>query len=232
MAEKAENTSTITDEVNTILKGLEKGDDGLAKLVIPEGTSDHVADLVRAEHKFRSTQSSYTRERQRSKELEAENEVLRGHVKPQVSKEEQDRLDELKYTDPLAWHNELLLQKANMPDVGAEARAKAASNFELERRVEVLATFNEGREVPITEEVVQNDIPPRISNKLDNGTVTFEEFLDEASAYLAKGKAVANPAAMEQTNIGDIAGGDKPSKDGPVTETGKYVDLAQADTIL
>ena len=231
MAEKTENTSQNTaEEVNAILRGMEKGDDGLVKLAIPEGTSAHVADLVRAEHKFRSTQSSYTKARQRTIELEAENEVLRGHVKAQVSVEEQERLDALKVTDPDAWHAELLAQKK--PDIGAEARAKASGEFELERRVGVLEEFNEGRAVPITDDVVANDIPPRISNKLDNGSITFEEFLDEASEYLAKGKAVANPATMDQTDVSKVPGGDKPSKDGPATETGKYVDLAQSNAIL
>jgi len=220
------NTSSIVEEVNTILNNSK----GEGKLVIPDDASPHVADLARAEHKFRSTQAGYTKQSQRVKELEAENVVLRDNLAPQVTPEEAARLEELKYTDPDAWHKALVAQET--PDLGKDARTKAGHAYELERRGEVLAEFNQGRAVPITNEVVQNDIPPRITNKLEDGSITFEEFLDEVSTYMSKGKAIANPADMGQTDIGDIAGGDIPTKDGPITETGRYVDLAQSSDII
>lgn len=220
-----EKTPTVSEQVNEILKAQETD-----KLVLPEGVSEHVADVARAEHKFRSTQSSYTKDRQRLKVIEAENEVLKGHIKPQISEEDQKRLDELKYTDPDAWLKEM--NNLKVPDIGAEARTKASESYELERRAEVLNEFNEGREVPITDEVIQNDIPPRISNKLTSGKVTFEEFLDEVDTYLSKGKVLSKEKTLDQTDLGKVSGGDTPSKEGPKTETGKYVDIAKSDVIL
>lgn len=234
MSEKTENTETATEtpstptvseQVNEILKTQETN-----KLVIPEGVSEHVADVVRAEHKFRSTQAGYTKANQRLRELEAENEVLKEHVQPKLPEEEQKRLDDLKYTDPDAWLKEM--QNLKTPDITKEAREKAAESYETERRIEVLKQFNEGRRVPITDEVILNDIPPRISNKLRNNEVSFEEFLDEVDKYLSKGKVVGNPSTLDQTDINKLTGGDTPSREGPKTATGKYIELAQSDMIL
>ncbi len=61
-------------------------------------------------------------------------------------------------------------------------------DVEIERRYKYLDQFNIGREVPITPEMLDNDIPPMITDKLADGTVTFEEFLDEVSEYLDKEK--------------------------------------------
>jgi uncharacterized protein YpiB (UPF0302 family) len=58
------------------------------------------------------------------------------------------------------------------------------SEGELARRYEYLDAFNIGREIPITLDMLDNDIPPRITNKLAETEVTFEEFLDEVSEYL------------------------------------------------
>ncbi len=55
---------------------------------------------------------------------------------------------------------------------------------ELQRRYDYLDEFNEGREVPITPELLDDDIPPRITNKLAKGEITFEKYLDEVSEYL------------------------------------------------
>jgi len=235
MSTTTENTETATtdaptvsEQVNEILKAQET-----SKLVLPEGVSEHVADVARAEHKFRSTQSSYTKASQRTRELEAENEVLKGHVKAPISDEEAERLKALKYTDPDAWKAELDALESKKPDIGAEARAKAGESYELERRVDVLTQFNTGREVPITDEVIMNDVPPRISNKLANNEVTFEEFLAEVDSYLAKGKALPTQETLDQTDLNKVTGGDTPhSKGKPTTETGKYVDIAQSDTII
>lgn len=221
-------TPTVSEQVNEILKAQET-----TKLVIPEGVSEHVADVARAEHKFRSTQAGYTKSAQRLKMVEAENEVLKGHIKPVISAEDQERLDKLKYTDPDEWHKELLKISGDVPDIGAEARAKAQADHELERRVGVMNEFNEGREVPITDEVIQNDVPPRISNKLANNEVTFEEYLELISSYLSKGKVLPSEKTLDQTDLSKVTGGDTPhSKGKPTTETGKYVDMAKSDIIL
>ena len=60
--------------------------------------------------------------------------------------------------------------------------------FELARRYKYLDEFNIGREVPITPEILDEIIPYAITEKLAKGEITFEEYLAEASEYLAKGK--------------------------------------------
>ena len=58
--------------------------------------------------------------------------------------------------------------------------------FELRMRYEYLDEFNIGREVPITPEMLDDVIPYEITEKLAEGEVTFEEYLDEVSQYLDK----------------------------------------------
>jgi len=60
--------------------------------------------------------------------------------------------------------------------------------YKLARRYKYLDEFNIGREVPITTDVLNNDIPDRINSKLAEGEVTFEKYLDEVSDYLYQGK--------------------------------------------
>jgi hypothetical protein len=62
------------------------------------------------------------------------------------------------------------------------------SEIELARRYRYLDEFNIGREIPITTEILNNDIPSRINDRLANSEVIFEEYLDEVSEYLEKEK--------------------------------------------
>jgi len=61
--------------------------------------------------------------------------------------------------------------------------------------------------------VVANDIPPRITNKLKNGEVTFEEFLSEAGAYLDKGKVASNESDPALPELHKETGGSKATKE-------------------
>jgi len=42
----------------------------------------------------------------------------------------------------------------------------------------------------LSDEVIENDIPPRITKKLEQGKIGFAEFLEECRVYLVKGKVV------------------------------------------
>ena len=59
---------------------------------------------------------------------------------------------------------------------------------ELARRYMYLDKFNIDRDVPITPEILDDDIPVEITAKLADGILTFEEYLDEVSEYLDKDK--------------------------------------------
>jgi len=61
-----------------------------------------------------------------------------------------------------------------------------ADLYELARRYKYLDEFNVGRKVPILTEILDNDIPFTINDRLANSEITFEEYLDEVSEYLDK----------------------------------------------
>ena len=77
----------------------------------------------------------------------------------------------------------------------------------------MLNTFNqEHSDIKITDDVIVNDIPPRINNKLEKGEISFEEFLSEVYTYLKKGKATKNEPVMGQPDLSKSGGGLTPDK--------------------
>lgn len=168
-----------------------------------------------AEKRRRDTQAAYTRGQQELKLLKAEKEALEHQLsKLNLSVEQNEELEELKYKDPEAWRNKInqLEQEAvvaaqqKLAEVTAEARKRA----ELERRAQILQEYNaEHPEVPITDEVIAYDIPPRITRKLESGDITFEEFLEEARAFLTTPKKVAaGDEPTDQPNLNKLGGRD------------------------
>jgi hypothetical protein len=178
--------------------------------------------LELAEQRRKETQAAYTRGQQALKAKEAELEALRQQldtsVKVTLSPEQQEELDNLKYDDPDAWREKLnsfeknAKQEANakFAKLTGEAGKAAGIQFELERRQQVLEEFNASASIAITDEIISNEVPPRITNKLAKNEVSFEEFLAEVSEYLNKGKVVGNPETLNQPNMGKIGGSVSP----------------------
>lgn len=196
------------------------------KVSLPDKLKDTLnADILYAitlEHRRRNTQSSYTKNQQKTKALEAENsklaELVSGVSKVEIPKEDLDRLDALMYEDPQKWRKELDIvekkaigeTKAKIAELTSEAKDAAEVSFELNRREQVLSLFNESAELQITEELIANEVPPRITKKLAEGKVTFEEFLDEVAIYVGKGKVIKNEDILDQPNMGDLGGSKTP----------------------
>jgi len=215
-------TPSVEQGVKDLVAQITTDDDG--NFVFPEGieASPELKFAATAEKRRRDTQSDYTKGRKASKSLEAENEELRkllgNQAKVELSKEDQDRLEILKDEDPDAWRIEInkleneasIKSRANLDGLTGEAKKAAEDKFELDRRQQVLEEFNESAETPITEELIANEVPPRITKKLAEGTITFEEFLLEVTIYVGKGKVVKNEDTLDQPNLGDLGGGKTP----------------------
>lgn len=178
---------------------------------------------AQADKRYRDTQSAYTKGQQALKAQEAENAELRkqleANTKVNISAEDQVELDALMYEDPKAWREKMnSLEKsnlgesrANLDELTGKAREAAERQFELDRRQQVLKEFNDSAKVPITEELLAAEVPPRITNKLAEGKISFEEFLQEVATYVGTGKVVGNPATIEQPNMSNLGGGTTPS---------------------
>ncbi len=219
------------EQVNKLLKEVTVSDDG--KFVYPDNTPEHLRHAVATEKKYRDTQSGWSRTQQTLKEAEVERDALRNQIVQtssstlELSTEEEDRLTTLMYKDPVAWRRELNKLESEHNSQAAqvldktmgEVRQKAGAQFELDRRIEVLKGFNEGRQTLVTPEVLDNDIPPRITKKLADGHLTFEGYLAEVDDYLSKGKVVQNAIVDNGTQLSQSAGSNEaPAVDTQLTE--------------
>ena len=63
-------------------------------------------------------------------------------------------------------------------------------------------------ELKITDDVIQNDIPPRITKQLEQGKINFGEFLNQCGEYMSKGRVVAPPSdkAPDNPNLNKTPG--------------------------
>jgi len=183
--------------------------------------------LAISEKRRKDTQAGYTKGQQALKAKEAQiamlTEQLENNTAISISAEDQKELDDMKFSDPVAWREKLNAletkhrgeSRAKLAELSKEASGAAEQSFELERRAQVLKEHNESNEIAITDEVIANDIPPRITSKLANGEITFEEFLVETTNYLETGKIVKNEKTLGQPNMGNMAGGKTPSDTKP-----------------
>jgi len=213
----------VTKQVSSLVSQITSDEEG--NYIFPEDVelSPELKFAATAEKRRRDTQMSYTKNQQALKALEAEKakllEQLSNSNKPSFTAEEQEELDSLMYEDPQAWRqkvNQLESQKlaesrAKIEELTGEARKAAEQQYELERRSQVLQEFNDSTETPITDEIIANEVPPRITKRLENNEISFEEFLNEVHTYINKGKVVENPSTLNQPNMGNLGGGVTPT---------------------
>ena len=197
---------------------------------IPESTTTDTPESTQQvdyEKRFKDTQAFATKVAQEKadalrelQELKAELSVLKETAKPSLTIDEQTKseLEDLKYSDPDAWRvrvNELE-QKANLEFNSKidEAKKLSSQQLELQRRANVLAQFQtEHPDVEFTDELLHLDIPQRIVKELENGKVTYEEFLNNVYNYVKTPKVVGSiTKTLEQPNLSKTGGDDTPTK--------------------
>ena len=211
------SNDTFESKVNEVVGQVTRNDEG--KLVMPEGLDEATAFAVRTEIRRRDTQSALTKEQQATRRLTAERDQFAEHWQQDFTKNftaaQQTELEELKTTDPDAWRTRLqeLENEAatKYSEKSEEISKKATYASEEERRTAVFEAFTEANpDVQLTDDVIENDIPPRITKQLENGDITFEDFLDKCKDYLTKGKVVADNPAPNNPNINAAPGGSTP----------------------
>lgn len=173
-----------------------------------------------AEKRRRDTQSEFTKSQQQLKAAELKatrlTEKLEAAVMESLPLKQQSRLEELKATDPDLWRSEIeKLENNARGDLAKELDviAKESSNLtERDQRLQLLDQFltaNPG----VTAEMIDEDVPPRITKKLADGKVTFEEFLAESVKFLTAAKVIDQGAAAPNlVDLGKASGGSKPGE--------------------
>ena len=193
---------TFADAVNDAVKDLVEQEDGSFALPEDGDYSPEMRYAVVSEKRRRDLQSTLGKSQHAKKTTDLENkalkEKLKGKVELKLTPEQATELNELKFSDPDAWREEMnKLESSASQEFNtelAEVNTEVTQESELERRQEVLDEFNASlsEDEQITQDVVSNDVPPRITNKLEAGEITFEEFLAEVKTYTSKGKVIQN----------------------------------------
>lgn len=175
----------------------------LPQLDNPEFKADEVDPVLlfaaKTEKRRRDTQASYTRSQQDLKKTQLLSQKMAETLESELVKvlpvDQAATLEELKHQDPDAWRQKLTeLETARKQQIQEQLQAieqEAGNKSELEVRIEQLQAFQEANpDIQITDEVIENDIPPRITKKLETGKISFGEFLEECRKYLTAGKVI------------------------------------------
>lgn len=220
---KVESGNDFEKQVSEVVKQITRGKDG--KYVLPEGLAPELKTAAIFEQRRRDTQAEFTKIAQANKALAAENEVLKkkvtGDVKLELTTEQAEELEELKFSDPEAWRvkvNKLEREAIKKRDEElnseiAKLSTETLDKDEKERRKEVLEAFIESHPgFNLDDDVLANDIPPRFLKKLETGKVSFETFLEEVYEYSTTGKVVKQDKILDDPDLNKIGGSHKPDK--------------------
>ena len=211
------NTVDPQQLINDTIKTLDTDDKG--KFIYPDDMDPMLKAAIQATKSFRDTQSSFTKGQQELKASNAELEALRAQlVKNEdplagLSQEERTALTELKYTNPDEWYKRMqALERSTatrveekFAEVTKEAKAKTAE----EQRIIALEEFNKTAENKLTQEQLENDVPPSWIKQVVSGEISFEKFLERSSKLLYGDKTVDNPDVDLATNLNAQTGGGK-----------------------
>lgn len=177
----------------------------------PEEKPEDTQSKVDWQERYQNQQAALTKAQQAQKANEKENEILRGKVQV-LTAADLEPLEELKLENPEAWRqkvNAMEIEKQNLLDQELhQAGVAASAQTELERRSEVLAEFNENHpDLVLTDEVIQWDVPPRFTQQLDEGKVSFEQYLKNVYEYLKAPKTAAGKQEQQTPNLNALGGG-------------------------
>lgn len=163
------------------------------------------------EKRFKDTEKSFHETRQEVSKLKARNEVLENLASPKVdlTPEQETELEELKFSDPDAWRS-----KINSYETEAEKKISedVSAKAELNQRNDKLNTFLSSHQ-DISAEMIEYDVPRRIHLKLENGDVSFDDFLQEAADYLKHPKTIGdgNKPPENDPDLSKLGGGSSAS---------------------
>ena len=207
-----ETTQTLDEQINEVLATA----DDKGQLTFGDEVDPIFKKLVLTEKKSRNHQAKAIKSIQENAGLKATNQVLSDSINAstQVTAEQAAELDELKFTDPDMWFQKKTQyendSKANgagkLKELTDAASTKALEDLTLSERKDALTAFQTRTGVVLSDDVMANDIPPRLQAKIAD--MPFEDYLDEVTKYLGKDKVVKQTDdSLDQTNIGDLAGG-------------------------
>lgn len=195
MTEKQENS--FQEKVKQVLSNANVNDEG--KYELPDNLDDALRYAVTAEIRRRGTQASYTRAKQKIQLLEDEKSKIVENWEKDYAKvansENSAELQELKEIDPDAYiekkvENEIKT-KENFKQINDKIKDAAALSSEVYRRQILLEEYNrENPQNPLTDELIRDNVPPRLVKDLESGNLEFSDFITLADKYIKSDKSV------------------------------------------
>jgi hypothetical protein len=221
--EDTKSEVTFADRVKETLAKTPVDDKGNLVFSDDEEISEELKYAVTAEKRVRDNQANYTKSNQRIKALEAEKSALRnqaiGNVELNLTDEQAAELEDLKFEDPEAWRKKINVleneaKAKRSQELDEEIKKVSESTLdetEKESRGQQLAEFLEANPgFELDDDIIANDIPPRITNKLEKGDISFTEFLQQCHDYLKTGKVVKQEDLPNTVNLSKVGGSSRP----------------------
>ena len=228
-----QDTSTSTNDNKSgsgvqelISKYIDKVDEK-GKLQLPDDLSDVEKELIRQAKRTRDAQRALSKaqlERERlAKEKEELEKIAREAVPAdfQLTPEQIEEIEKLKFTDPEEYRirvNKLeeearRKQDERLREIQEKARQEAENMYLSQTRQAVLEEFRKANpDVPITDEVLANDVPPRFTKELNEGKYDYETYLQKVAQFLRANKVVAGKEIPDTPDLGNLAGATTPGK--------------------
>ena len=210
---------TFEQKINQTLDSAEIDEKG--NIILPEDLPEDIKFAARSEKRRRDTQSALAKSNSRLAVVEKEKEGLTALVhkrkRVEITPEEQEELDELKHSDPDAWRAKMnaLEQNANvtlnteLTEISESATTEATVG---ERQVLLEAFQHDNPGLVINDDVLANDVPPRILKPLETGEISFIKFLENVKEYLESGKVIQTEELHGDPNLSNLGGSDTPGK--------------------
>ena len=190
----------------------------------PPASVDWQKQAEVAEQRRRDSQAELTPLQQEVARLKAENEVLRdgsGGPTLQLDDAEAQRLEDLKYSDPDAWRQEINVLETKAHKAGKEAFDAKVQAKATEHLTEVDKAANRKTaedffavNTDLDGETFHKLIPVGLQEDVVAGKITVAEFLEQG-AEIIRNAPVKSQKAPNSPDLGAVAGGAAPS-DGAV----------------
>jgi len=230
-----QNASNSDTDINELVAKHVNNLDDKGKLQLPNDMPDWQKHVVRAEKRQRDAQAELGRTQADLRKSTAANGVLMdaaGTIIPddfQLNDAELEDLKHLRTSDPDAYRLRVNDLEGKAKDAQStklkEATAKAGDDADLahvaKNRLSVLQDFREANpELVITDDVLINDVPPRLLAGVTEGNYSYGEYLDKVKVYISTGKKAPGSENNDPHNINSMPGSNTPGK-GAAERAGK-----------
>jgi len=213
--------ASFADKVAAVVDSMTVDDKGVAQLPADAELPEEVAYAAMEVKRRRDTRSAYLKQAQELAALKAERAALQDKVveaSPMSLTDDQVlQLESMKMEDPDAWREKVnALEKANKATLKEqldELSEKSAQSASLGGRTELYKQFEADTGVVLTDDMVNNDLPAAYKRGLEDGSLSFEDFLAKSKKFLSLDAVVQTPKEpAKQHNLGKAAGGSSPEE--------------------